>query len=148
MFNNFFRKSCHLWDNVEKCCRAGQVTDDNITRCVHIACWLPKATNTHSEYVTLFAFPLQQWLYERSSMLRYTCIAGISDNQHCWMSHFQANKIFADKYGAYARLQASAAMYMRTVVFWVVMQRVVVITYRRFGQPISNNFWYVVPKRW
>jgi len=30
----------------------------------------PKATNTHSEYVTLFAFPLQQWLYERASILR------------------------------------------------------------------------------
>jgi hypothetical protein len=25
---------------------------------VRIACWIPKATNTHSEYVTLTAFPL------------------------------------------------------------------------------------------
>ena len=40
-----------------------------------IACWIPKATNTHSECVILIAFPLQQWLYERSSMLRYTYIA-------------------------------------------------------------------------
>jgi hypothetical protein len=32
------------------------------------ACWKPKATNTHSEYVTLIAFPLQQWLLERASM--------------------------------------------------------------------------------
>ena len=39
-----------------------------------IACWTPKATNTHSEYVMLIAFPLQQWLQERPSMLRYTCI--------------------------------------------------------------------------
>ena len=23
--------------------------------------WIPKATNTHSEYVILIAFPLQQW---------------------------------------------------------------------------------------
>jgi hypothetical protein len=29
VFNNFFfRKSCHLRDNVEKYCRAGQATDD------------------------------------------------------------------------------------------------------------------------
>ena len=29
VFNNFpFRKSCSLWDNVEKCGRAGQATDD------------------------------------------------------------------------------------------------------------------------
>ena len=27
---------------------------------MRIACRIPKATNTHSEYVTLFAFPLQQ----------------------------------------------------------------------------------------
>jgi hypothetical protein len=29
-FNNFFFKSCCLWDNVEKYCRAGQATDDNM----------------------------------------------------------------------------------------------------------------------
>jgi len=28
-----------------------------------------KATDTHLEYVTLTAFPLQQWLQERHSML-------------------------------------------------------------------------------
>jgi hypothetical protein len=42
---------------------------------MRIACWVPKATNTHSEYVILIAFPLQQWLHERASMLRYICIA-------------------------------------------------------------------------
>jgi hypothetical protein len=39
-----------------------------------IACWIPTATNTHSEYVTLIAFPLQQFLHESSSTLRYTSI--------------------------------------------------------------------------
>ena len=39
------------------------------------ACWITKATNTHSEYVILIALPLQQWLHERPSMLRYTYIA-------------------------------------------------------------------------
>jgi hypothetical protein len=42
---------------------------------MRIACWIPKATNRFSEYVILIAFPLQQWLHERASMLRYTCIA-------------------------------------------------------------------------
>ena len=42
---------------------------------VRVACWTPKATNSHSQYVTLTAFPLQQWLYERDSMLCYTHIA-------------------------------------------------------------------------
>ena len=39
---------------------------------MHSSCWIPKATNTHSQYVILIAFPLQQWLHERASMLRYT----------------------------------------------------------------------------
>ena len=39
---------------------------------MRISGWVPKATNTHPEYVTLIAFPLQQWLHERASMLRYT----------------------------------------------------------------------------
>ena len=37
-----------------------------------IACCVPKATNTISEYVTPIIFLLQQWLHESSSMLRYT----------------------------------------------------------------------------
>ena len=36
-----------------------------------IACCIPKATNTISEYVTSIAFLLQQWLHERASFLRY-----------------------------------------------------------------------------
>jgi len=45
--------------------------------CMHIACWIPKITGTHSEYVILIVFPLQQWLRERASILRYTYIAGL-----------------------------------------------------------------------
>jgi len=38
------------------------------------ACWIINATDMHSEYVTLNAFPWQQWLRERASMLRYTTL--------------------------------------------------------------------------
>jgi len=41
-------------------------------RCMRIACWISKATNTHSEYVILTAFARQKWLNERASMIRYT----------------------------------------------------------------------------
>jgi hypothetical protein len=41
---------------------------------MRIACWIPKATNTHSEHVILIDFPLQKWLKERALPLRYTCI--------------------------------------------------------------------------
>jgi hypothetical protein len=39
-----------------------------------IACWIPKATNTHSQYVIHIAFPLQKCLHNRAPMLRYTHI--------------------------------------------------------------------------
>jgi hypothetical protein len=41
---------------------------------VRIACWIPQATNTRTRCVILIAFPLQQWLRERASVLRYTYI--------------------------------------------------------------------------
>jgi len=42
---------------------------------MRIACWIPKATNTHLDNVMLIAFLLQQWLYKRSSVSRVTYIA-------------------------------------------------------------------------
>jgi hypothetical protein len=45
---------------------------------LRIARWIPKATDTHSEYVILIAFPLQQWLHERVSMLCCTHIASLT----------------------------------------------------------------------
>ena len=49
-----------------------QVKDDNKTQPMRFACCTQKATNTHSEYVTLIARPLQQWLLKRALMLHYT----------------------------------------------------------------------------
>jgi len=39
---------------------------------IRIACWIPKATNTHSVYAILMAFPLHQWLHKSASTFRYT----------------------------------------------------------------------------
>ena len=33
---------------------------------MRIARWMPKATKTHSDYVILIAFPLQQWLHKHA----------------------------------------------------------------------------------
>ena len=56
MSNNISRKYCHLWDIVEKCGRARQVTHGNIIRRMCFVCWIKRATNTHSEYVILIVF--------------------------------------------------------------------------------------------
>jgi len=55
---------------VEKHCTAGHATDDKIIRRMRIPCWIPKATNTHSEYVIFIAFPLQQKSHEGPTILR------------------------------------------------------------------------------
>ena len=54
---------------MEKYSTARQTTGDNTTRRMHFECRITKDTNAHSEYVALFAFPLQQWLRERASIL-------------------------------------------------------------------------------
>jgi len=56
--NYFFRKSRRLLDNVGKCNRVGDATDDNIIRRMRISRWVTKTTNIHSECVVLIAFPL------------------------------------------------------------------------------------------
>ena len=73
MFNNFFFENlvvCEIkWKNVEL--GGSQMT----VGLMRIACWIPKATDTHSQYVILMACPLQQWLHELASVLLYTYIA-------------------------------------------------------------------------
>jgi len=70
IFNNFSRKSCPLWDNVEIYITVGQATNDNVIWRMSFACWITKATDTHSEYVILIGFSRQQRLRERAPILR------------------------------------------------------------------------------
>jgi len=73
VFSNFFSENRTVYEimwknNVER------VRPHKAIWCMRISCWIPNATDTHSEYVTLDDFLLQQWLYERASMSRYTYI--------------------------------------------------------------------------
>jgi len=45
---------------------------------MRIVCWIPEATNINSEYVTVIAYSLQQWLHKCASMLHYTTLAVLS----------------------------------------------------------------------
>jgi hypothetical protein len=42
---------------------------------MRFACWIPKATDTHSENGKTIPFPPQPWLHEHAAILRYTYIA-------------------------------------------------------------------------
>ena len=63
--------------------------------CIHIAWLIPKTTNTCSECVILTAFPLQQWLYECTSLLHCTYIASLVCN-FCGFQDSYANLCGAD----------------------------------------------------
>jgi hypothetical protein len=70
----FFRKSYRLWDNVGKYYTAGQATDENMA---HAHCMLDTWGYKHALRICNTAFPLQLWLHERASLLRYTYIVCI-----------------------------------------------------------------------
>ena len=72
-FNNFFflnRAVYEMWKNIVQPARP----QTKMWR-MRIACCIPKATNTHSDYVIFIAFQLQQWLQESASTLCYTYVA-------------------------------------------------------------------------
>jgi hypothetical protein len=56
--------------------RVKQTTDDNVIWRMCFACWIRRATHTHSENATFIDFPRQRWFRERVSMLSlFTYIA-------------------------------------------------------------------------
>ena len=63
---------------MEKHGRARQAVDENIRWRMCVACWITKATSTHSEYVIRIAVPLHQCFRERASVLRYTLFRYLS----------------------------------------------------------------------
>jgi len=70
MFNNTFSwKLCRFWDGVEKYGRARQAVNVDRIRHMCIVWWKHEATDLHWEYAILLAFPRQQLLRERVSML-------------------------------------------------------------------------------
>jgi hypothetical protein len=74
IFNNFFfenRAVCQImWKTIEE-----QSKPKMAKLRLLKARWIPRATNTLSKYVTLFAFPPQQLLHERVPILIYAYIA-------------------------------------------------------------------------
>jgi hypothetical protein len=69
VFNNFLYKNRAVYEIMWK--NTVQPGRPLITiQRMRIACLIPKAANTQSEYVILIVFPLQPWLNERASMLR------------------------------------------------------------------------------
>ena len=98
MPSNFSRKSFPLWGSVEKYCRAGQPTDDNIIRRMRFAFFTTNAkrqrarahtharTRTHTHTHTLkicntYCFSTAKIVRRQASMLRFTYIACLAERQ-------------------------------------------------------------------
>jgi len=86
----FCQKSCCLWDNVEKYGAARDTIHKNRVCCMHIACWITKVTDAHSEYEILTAFPHQQWSSGGASMLclyiDLQCLSCLNTTTMSWSS--------------------------------------------------------------
>ena len=71
------RSVYEMWENMiepDKC--------ESIIRRMRIACWMTKATDTHSEYVTFIALPRQRGLRERSLLFPRTLLSITNVNFH------------------------------------------------------------------
>jgi hypothetical protein len=76
IFNNFAENSTvyeTMWKNVVESDRSQWRYHTTLVDCM-LDNW---ATDMHSEFIILMAVPLQQWLHERASMLRYTSVVSI-----------------------------------------------------------------------
>jgi len=82
MFSNCFPKCYRIKDNVDKCSRAGQVTDNSVMEQMRFAYWITTTTDIHSECVML-AVPWQQWWRERTSLFHFTYVACLVFSWHC-----------------------------------------------------------------
>ena len=60
----------------KKSCTDEQTTDDYTA--MRIPYWIPKATDMLSVYTTILTLPLQQWMHEHASMLRYTALPALN----------------------------------------------------------------------
>ena len=76
MFCNFFPpENCAVYEIMWKhVVESGRL---QVIRRMSIACWIPRATYTLSEYVIVITFTLQQWLQKCDSVLHCTYIASL-----------------------------------------------------------------------
>jgi hypothetical protein len=73
---------------VNKYRRGGHATDDNTIQRIRIACWIPKATDTPSQYLTRNACLLQQWLHELAPRISFVHIfARLVFSANMYMCH-------------------------------------------------------------
>jgi len=113
-----FRKSCCLWDNVEKYCRAGQTTDDNTA---HTHCMLDTLGYKHAlRMCNTHCFPTTTMVARRASMLRHmysVCLVKTFLLKHLKMTSFWLKRVVFNK--------NNEGLYLREMRFftWLNVQK-------------------------
>jgi hypothetical protein len=98
---------------------------------MRIAYCIPKATNTHSQYVILTAFPLQQLLNERASSLQADCVWNV-------MAHAQKPDFVFRRHGR-VHLNRRRRQFSRLLAAEVCASAVVML-----DTPYSEIVWRVL----
>jgi hypothetical protein len=95
-----------------------QATDVNTTRRKYFSYWITKATDTHSEFVILIAFPRKNLLGETASMLRNTDPACLDFSKICFFLIFIVAPCilkFTDYYTPTNALLYKSKVYIKTL---------------------------------
>ena len=60
-------------------------------RRMRFACWITKATNTRSDYVTLYVLPRQHWLSESASLLHsyVHCLSFLQPGRNVFTARYE-----------------------------------------------------------
>jgi len=87
---------------------------------VRTACWIRKATKTHSEYVIVIAFPRQLRLRERASILHLylLCLSGVSFSALCT----SITKIYTYKWEHNGRVVLSVTLLFCFLMLYVTVR--------------------------
>jgi hypothetical protein len=59
---------------------------------MRFACWISKATNTHSVHVIMIDFPVQHWLHKGATTLCYTYFSCLVTDEVASWQEFKAGK--------------------------------------------------------
>ena len=100
MFNNFFFVNCAVYELMWKN-TVGWGRSQMTIWCMRIACWITRATHTHthSQYVILIVLPLQQWFKNMPQCYVIRTLPVLFDVNFQWiMSSSQDCKLSADSF--------------------------------------------------
>lgn len=109
---------------MKKYCSTRQATDDNTV--LGVACWIPKSTDTCSEYVLLIDLSLQQRMHKRALML---CFMHVVCLVVTCIQLFYVNSVWKG-YVCVLGILVSTVTDHILVVIWKILNKLTVIRLR------------------